>query len=61
MKNNYVLKEYDRVLDKCSGKKGKIVYVAEENNFLDDVYIFEPDDYSFDPSFRCFDDLVPVE
>ncbi len=54
-----MLREYDRVIDTISKKTGTIVYITD-GNFEKGIvkeYLFEPDDHSFDPVFRSYEQL----
>ncbi|HFI2472211.1 TPA: hypothetical protein ACGO11_000541 [Streptococcus suis] len=44
------LELYDDVIDTVTGKKATIVYVSDEE--IDDCYLIEPVDNSYDPDWR---------
>ena len=62
MKTNSCIEEYDSVIDLVTKKTGTVVYITD-GNFQKDIpkeYLFEPDDHTFEPVFRKYDELKPI-
>lgn len=50
------------VIDNVSNKTGIIVHIADGDivKGINEQYLFEPDDHSFDPVFRYYEQLKKI-
>lgn len=55
----FLIKEYDVVIDTMSNKIGIIVHITDGDvkKGIKKQYLFEPDDHSFVPVFRYYEQL----
>ena len=49
---------YDGVIDTVTGKKAVIIYISDEK--IDDCYLVEPADNSYDPDWRYAEQLEEI-